>query len=156
MAFGFDAQAEQQLLAAMMQKKEYLLDIISSLKSDDFTEPSNRAMFNIIKAMADNGEDVNPQSVMIKHKEEIAGLNFGRSFILMATDFMEHQAVEPLIQRTKENTSLRRLLVLSDTVRRMIKEGDGSADIYETVEKAVIDRTSDSAGRTYVTPEDIF
>ena len=41
MAFGFDAQAEQQLLAAMMQKKEYLLDIISSLKSDDFTEPSN-------------------------------------------------------------------------------------------------------------------
>ena len=60
MAFGFDAQAEQQLLAAMMQKKEYLLDIISSLKSDDFTEPSNKAMFNIIKAMADNGEDVNP------------------------------------------------------------------------------------------------
>ena len=155
MAFGFDAQAEQQLLAAMMQKKEYLLDIISSLKSDDFTEPSNKAMFNIIKAMADNGEDVNPQSVMIKHKEEIAELNFGRSFILMATDFMEHQAVEPLIQRTKENTSLRRLLVLSDTVRRMIKEGDGSADIYETVEKAVIDRTSDSAGRTYVTPEDM-
>lgn len=155
MSFGTDWQTEQRLLAAMMQKKEWLLDIIASLNGEDFAEPNNRVLFNILKAMAGAGDDVNPQAVMIQHKEEIARLHFGRSFILMSTDFMEHEAIAPLIQRTKENTAIRSLLSLSDAVRRMIKSGKESAEVYDAVEKAVIDRTSDAANRTYVTPEDM-
>ena len=155
MSAGFEPQTERKLLAAMMQEKEWLFDIVSAISSKDFSSPSHAALFNILKAMADNGEDVNPQSVAIIHKDDIKGLRFDSTFSKLATELVLKPDIAPLIQRAKENTEIRNLLTMSDQVRESAERGKRSSEIYDIVEQAVINRTSDKDGRVYITPENM-
>lgn len=155
MGLSNDQQCEQRICAAMMQKKEWLLDIVSEVKPDDFFFQATRDLYIILYRMHSDGEEVNASSVLMLHGPEVQNLNFGRSFIHLATDVLMLHEVKSYIKRLHELRDIRSLMGVADTLKLMIQNGESAENIYKTLEDAVISHTVVGNGRTLIMPDEM-
>lgn len=155
MALGSDMQAEQRICAAMMQKKEWLLDIVSEIKPEEFFYQSTKALYTILYSMYAAGEEVNATSVLMLHGNDINSLDFGRSFIQLSTDVLMMHEVKSYIKRIHELRNIRSLMGVEETLKSMIQNSSSSDEIYKALEESVIAHTSCGNGRVLIKPDEM-
>lgn len=152
MASGYDLECEKHILAAMLQRKEWLLDAIAELKASDFTTERCRRVFNLICQRYVDQEPVNVSALFVNHAEELKANAFS---VADAQYLVLKDEVPAMIRRMKEQTKLRELLSISDIIRGKVNSGDGAEEIYADLENMIASRDSAGLERTYIGPQDM-
>jgi len=150
-AAGFDIDCERELIAAMLQKEKYLLEIISEVTPEDFTQDSLRQLFLIITDMYNANRKVTVQSVLTENREEVKKIDFGMSYIMLTTQLISG-GIKSRIDRLHETTKIRKLLRISDDIRELANDDAKSEQILQSTETSLSELDSTGIERVYTSP----
>lgn len=147
-----DLNAERYLLGCMTYGTEYLSEVFAAGIEDDFTLRENKIVFELMKKDFENSEVITQQSFFIRHGAMLKDL--GVNWIWL-TDVLPHiEDCRTAIRKLKATTKARKLLALSDTIRREIDVGKDINELRAIVENE-LSKMETSSTRSYIGPKDM-
>lgn len=149
-----NAEAEANVLSAMLLSPDVVDDAISELRIDDFYRPAHRELFNVMVSMNERGIPIDSISVVdhLASENKLAAVG-GEAYILelvgntIPLANWEHHA-----EIVRRDSLLRELIKASDQISRLAY--DAPLDAKEAVEQAeglilkITDREVSNAYRT--------
>jgi replicative DNA helicase len=146
--------AERAVLGSVLINNHAFYRVIGEIDVDDFFKDAHRTIFSTMRRMAEESRSIEPLTLkeeLAKHAqlEQVGGIAYISALLDMVPDVAN---VERYAQIVKEKSTLRRLVVMGNSVMRAALDAPGEpAEVLTIAEKSLYDIAEGTANKGFTT-----
>src|SRR5438270_7252994 len=146
-------EAERAVLGSIMTNSHNFYRAVTLVRTEDFFKDAHRAIFSAITSLAEQGIEID--TITLKHELAKRGAldqAGGHAYVSSLTDGIPDIAnVERYARIVKEKSTLRRLIVMGNSVMRAALDAPGEpADVLNIAEKSIYEIAEGSIEKGFV------
>src|SRR5437762_4976339 len=146
-------EAERSVLGSILTNPHNFYQIVTIIRAEDFFKDAHRAVFSAITALAEKGVDID--TLTLKHelvKRSALDQAGGHAYISSLTDGIPDVTnVERYARIVKEKSTLRRLIVMGNSVMRAALDAPNEpGDVLNIAEKSLYEIAEGTTEKGFV------